>query len=141
MSLRNKGFTLLEAIVALVLIGTAGMTLFSWVNQSVSSLQRIEQANDRNTAIENTIEFMQSMNPMETPEGHTDFGAYSINWKAEAITDKHDGTNQLEGQSLYQLSLYKTQITGRTETDSNWFDINLKLVGYKRVREPVIPFK
>ncbi|MFN7475909.1 MAG: prepilin-type N-terminal cleavage/methylation domain-containing protein [Burkholderiales bacterium] len=37
------GFTLLEAIVALVLLTTAGLALFSWINNGFDSLQRIER--------------------------------------------------------------------------------------------------
>ncbi len=42
---RQHGFTLIEAIVALVLIATAGMALFSWINSNIITLNRIQEIN------------------------------------------------------------------------------------------------
>ncbi|MCA3034435.1 MAG: type II secretion system protein, partial [Rhodocyclaceae bacterium] len=52
-----RGFTLLEAIVALVLLSTAGLVLFSWINASFDGLARIEQSNARAAAELNAMEF------------------------------------------------------------------------------------
>lgn len=138
---RNKGFTLLEAMVALVLIGGAGMALFTWVNSSIVALRRVEDANARNDAIANVIEYMQAVNPMQTPEGKADFGAYQIQWKAEPATATVDGVSNPNGTSLYQLSLYQTRIAAVKSDDPRWFDLTLTLAGYKKVREaPTMPF-
>ena len=131
---RSLGFTLLEAIVALVLIGGVGMALFSWINSSIVALRRVEDANARNESAANIIEYMQAVNPMQTPEGSANFGAYQIQWKAEALIDQVDGVANPQGNSLFQLGLYQTKINAVKANDPNWFDFTLKLVGYKKVR-------
>lgn len=126
---------MLEAIVALVLIGGAGMALFSWINSSIVALRRVEDANARNEAASNIIEYMQAVNPMVSPEGKADFGAYKIQWKSDPLTDQVDGVSNPQGIGLFQLGLYQTRIDAAKPDDPRWFDLKLTLVGYKKVRE------
>lgn len=132
---RGLGFTLIEAMVALVLIGGVGMALFSWVNSSIVALRRVEDANARNDAVSNIIEYMQAINPMLSPDGKADFGAYQIRWKSDLLTDKVDGVSNPSGIGLFQLALYQTRIDAVKADDPRWFDLKLTLVGYKKVRE------
>jgi len=134
-AVRSLGFTLIEAIVALVLIGGAGMALFSWVNSSIVALRRVEDANARSEAVANIIEYMQAINPMLTPEGKADFGAYQIRWTSEPIANKVDGVSNPSGIGLFQLGLYRMRIDAMKADDPRWFDLKLNLVGYKKVRE------
>lgn len=136
---RNVGFTLIEAIVALVLIGGVGMVLFSWINGSVVALRRVEDANARNEASSNIIEYMQAVNPMQAPEGKTNFGAYQIHWKAEALGDVVDDVANPQGIGLFEMALYKTKIDVAKADDPYWFDLTLTLVGYKKVRNSQTP--
>jgi general secretion pathway protein I len=135
------GFSLLEAMVAMVLLATAGMALFSWINASVISLRRVEDANARSEAKVNAIEFMQTVNPMLRPEGQMDLGDYRIAWKTSAITNVMDGSAYPRGQSLYELALYQTVVRAYRGTDELWFDFQMKQVGHKKVRALVNPFQ
>ena len=65
----SLGFTLIEALVAMVILGGAGVALFGWINASIVSVRRVELANERSAALANAIEYMQSVNPMALPEG------------------------------------------------------------------------
>lgn len=136
---RSLGFTLLEAIVAMVLIGGAGMALFSWINSSIVALRRVEDANARNEAAANIIEYMQAVNPMLKPEGTADFGSYQIQWKSDPLTDKADNVSNPQGIGMFELGLYKTSIAAVKADDPNWFDLKLTLVGFKKVREAQSP--
>lgn len=137
---QQAGFSLIEAIVAMALVGTVGIALFSWVYSSTNSVHRIETANARSLAMSEAIEFMQSINPMQHPEGKSDFGTYQISWKAEPISARIDGVNYPKGQGLYEFSLYIVHIAGRTNDDEDWFKMDLKLVGYKKTRTLGTPF-
>ena len=138
---RQRGFTLLEAIVAMVILSGAGMVVFAWINGSLSALHHVEDSNARSEAMANVIEHMQAVNPMLQPEGSADFGRYRIRWQAKADTDVIDGSNYPQGISLYQLALYKTHVQASTQADPNWFELDLDLVGYKRVRQNFNPFQ
>ncbi|MDP2829641.1 MAG: prepilin-type N-terminal cleavage/methylation domain-containing protein [Sulfuricellaceae bacterium] len=137
---KQHGFTLIEAIVALVLIATTGMALFGWINSNITTLNRVREINAENDATLNVVEYMRNINPMASPEGKANLGAYQLSWKAEAVTDPCDGANYPFGISLYQLGMYQTKITVQKPDEKKWFSFTLQQVGYKKVRTLATPF-
>lgn len=132
---KQRGFTLIEAIVALVLIGTTGMALFGWINTNIITLNRVQETNAENAATINALEYMNSINPMVSPEGQVNLGSCHLSWKAEATTEPRDGAGYPYGISLYQLGMYQTKITIRKPDGQFWFAFTMQQVGYKKVRE------
>jgi general secretion pathway protein I len=130
----QRGFSLLEAVVAMVLISGAGYALFGWINSSIMALSRIQESNARSAATQNILEYIDSINPMLKPEGDALLGSYKIRWKAEPISLVQDGSAYPRGSSLYQLALYDTLIKVETDDQKLWFDFRLRQVGYKKVR-------
>ena len=137
---KQSGFTLLEAIVSLVLIASTGMALFSWVNSNIITLNRVQTSNAENAATLNAIEYMHSINPMTTPQGQADLGSSRLSWQAEATTDPLDGASYPAGISLYQLAMYLTKITVQKSDGQFWFAFSLQQVGYEKVRDILPPF-
>lgn len=137
---KQLGFTLIEAIVALVLIATTGMALFGWINSNIITLNRVQEINAENAATVNAVEYMHNINPMILPEGQADLGSCRLSWKTEAATDPRDGASYSVGISLYQLGMYQTKITVQKPDGQFWFAFALQQVGYKKVREIVKPF-
>ena len=137
---RQGGFTLLEAIVALVLIATTGIALFSWINSNIITLNRVQESNAENAATLNVVEYMNNVNPMVSPEGNADLGAYRLAWKAEVSTEPRDGAGYPFSISLYQLGLYQTKIAVQKPDGAYWFGFTLQQVGYKKVRQTATPF-
>jgi general secretion pathway protein I len=137
---KQLGFTLIEAIVALVLIGTTGMALFGWINTNITTLHRVQETNAANAATINVLEYMNSINPMISPEGQANLGAYRLSWKAETVMEPRDGAGYPYGISLYQLGLYQTKITVQKPDGQFWFTFVLQQVGHKKVRELSLDF-
>lgn len=132
---RQSGFTLLEAVVAMVLISGAGAALYSWINTELGSVARLQQSNARAEAIVNVLELMHTVNPMLTPEGTVSFAAYRLTWKATEVAPVQDGVSYPTGVSLYQLALYDTLVRVGNPDGSAWFEFTLRQVGYKKVRD------
>ena len=132
--LRQQGFTLIEAIVALVLVASTGMALFGWINTNIITLSRVQEANAQSAATASVLEYMSAVNPMLKPEGETEFGAYRLQWKASPSTEPRDGAGYPYGLSQFQLALYETRVQIYRENGQPWFDFTLQQVGYKRVR-------
>jgi general secretion pathway protein I len=130
------GFSLLEAIVAMVLIAGAGMALFSWISSSINSLASLEEVNRRSEATLNILEYMETVNPMLAPEGEEKLGSYSIRWRSSPATPVVDGVDHPRGVGLYQVALYRIEVWALTDGNKPWFDLELRQVGYKRVRSP-----
>lgn len=137
---RQAGFTLLEAIVAMVLISGVGMALFSWINQNISSLHRILESNARAEATTNILEYMGRINPMLTPEGSTDLGSYRLHWIAQPEGNPRDGKSAPFGVDLYQFALYDARVDVKRQNGLPWFDIKLRMLGYKKVRNLIINY-
>jgi general secretion pathway protein I len=138
--LRVGGFSLIEAVVALALIGGVGIALFSWINSNIMALGRVQDANARAEATANALEYMNTVNPMLMPEGKASFGNYQLKWKAAPTTTLQDGANYPSGVSLYQFALYDNVVSLQTRDGDPWFDFTLRQVGYKRVRDMRLPF-
>lgn len=130
----QRGFTLIEAIVAMVLIATTGMALFSWINSNLITLNRVQLANAESAATSNALDYMSVINPMVKPEGQADLGAYRLSWKAIASTDPRDGAGYPYGISQYQLTLYNTRVYITRSDGQAWFDFEIQQVGYKKAR-------
>jgi len=135
---RQYGFTLMEAIVALLLIATTGMALFSLINSNIKTLNRVQETNAENSAKVNALEYMYSVNPMIKPQGEVDFGSFRISWKAEITSEPRDGAGYPSGLSLYQLALYQNKITIQKPDGRFWFAFDLRQLGYKKVREQLL---
>ena len=127
MHLRQSGFTLLEAVVSMVLISGAGFALFGWINSNIIALNRIQETNTRSAATQNVVEFIGGVNPMLKREGTAAFGSYRIRWKAQPIT-------VIQDSGLYQLALYDTLVTVEHLEGDAWFNLRLRQTGFKKVR-------
>lgn len=125
----QRGFTLLEAIVALVLIGSSGLALFSWINSNLTTLSRIHEVNAKSEATINILEYMHMVNPMLTPEGKASLGSYRISWHSQPTTLVVDQIT-----SHYQFALYNTKIEVENDEGRAWFVLALQQVGYKKIR-------
>ena len=138
---RQRGFSLLEAVVAMVLISGAGYALFGWINSSIMTLNSVREANARAEATQNILEYMNGVNPMLKPLGSASLGQYKIRWESKPVTLVQDGI------SLYQLALYDTLVKAESaqslqrgvEFPQPWLEFRLRLVGYKKVRQLLPP--
>jgi general secretion pathway protein I len=128
--MKQRGFTLLETIVALVLISSVGMALLSWVHNNLMNLQQI-----RNSNLRNTLSFMDTVNPSLLPSGEHQLGMFLIRWQANLVDGPKDGVN-MEGRiGYFQLALYNTHITIISE-EQTLAQFSLRQTGYQQVRTP-----
>lgn len=132
--MNQRGFTLLEAIVALVLLASTGIALLSWINTNLMSLQRVQQAQQRQQAIQNALVFMETINPLEKPQGKETIGIYQIDWNVTAIELPKDGVTSIGGISLFQVGLYETEVKVMVKKDL-LAQFTLRQTGYKQVRQ------
>lgn len=126
---RAQGFSLLEAIVALVLVSTLAVTLFGWINGNFITLRRVHDANAKSEATVNILEYMRSVNPMQAREGEATLGLYRIRWRAQPIVSPVD-----RAESIYQFGLYDTHVNVNSIDNRPWFNFVLRQVGHKKVR-------
>ena len=130
-----RGFSLLEAVVALAILAAAGMALFAALTQSVQMVGRAERARDVDLALRNSLALVEHINPMDEPTGERDVGAYVLRWRAEALEEPRAGTTGYLQPGLYQIGLYRLHLElwrgGVLEREAE-----LNRTGYRQVRKP-----
>lgn len=132
---RATGFSLLEAIVALAILASAGLALFASLNGAVAMTDRASRSLQADTAVANALAWVETVNPMLAPTGEQAMGDYTLRWRAEPIEPPRDGATDFLQPGLYQLGLYRMRLElsrdGRVERE-----LELRRVGYRQVRQP-----
>ena len=130
-----RGFSLLEAIVALTILATAGLALFAAMSQSVQMVGRAENARLADSAVRNAVAWMETVNPMQTPQGEQQLGDVTLRWSSELVEPERDAMTGYLEPGLYRLGLYEVRLElsrdGRPLTEAS-----IRRVGYRQVREP-----
>lgn len=127
----SRGFTLLEAIVAMVIFSMGAFALYGWLSTNTITLQRIA---DRRQAAElrtSALEMMRLVNPMEEPSGQRDVAELRIAWTARPIAPPRASVTQIGLPNLFQVGLYQTEV--RVLRDGELRDeFQLRQVGYRQ---------
>ncbi len=126
----DAGFTLIETIVALVILSTALMTFYSFLSTSLNAAGRLEAAAIAYDRHVNALELAQTINPMETPSGTFDLGGYRIEWTSDQIGKARQSSLVPAGAGPFQVALYR--VTFRCTGQPDIAPITITKLGYHR---------
>lgn len=129
------GFTLLEAIVALVLIAGGGVALLGWLNGSLLHMGQIQAAQERSGIIRNALGFMENINPMLTPKERRNVQNYTFAWNAVLREPVKQGISRSGKPGFYQLGLYDTEVEVYRQ-DTLLVRFRLRQLGYRQIGFP-----
>lgn len=104
---REQGFSLLEAIVALAILGGASMVLFGWIGGSLNQLTRSALYIETDPVLSSTLEYLKFQDLSVRPAGELSSGDVIIAWQATPIEHDIPGTSG----SNFILSLYDVTLT------------------------------
>lgn len=133
----QRGFSLLEAIVALAILASAGMVLFASMNQSVQMVQRAEASREADSALRNALAWMETVNPAQTPQGEQVLGEVTLRWDSELVEPARDAMTGYLQAGLYQVGLYRMRLE-LSRDGERMAEIDLRRVGWLQVREPAV---
>ena len=129
----QRGFSLLEAIVALTLLAVAGLALFSWINASFDGITRADAAQARAQAQSNALTYIQTVNPMQRPFGETKLGSLTLSWRAREIAQKiKPNAASADGTGNFIVALYEIELTMSDPPRVPPFSANVTQLGYER---------
>lgn len=81
----DRGFTLMEVIVALVILSTSGLVLFAWINQNLSTATRLREAQARAQLQVEGVSWLGTINPAAEPSGEREMGELRLTWQATLV--------------------------------------------------------
>ena len=129
----QKGFTLLEAVVAMAIFAIGATALYAWVNTNLITLARADQITQRSSAVESAVEFMAMVDPETQPKGETELGDLRIQWQTEAPLYTGDALDEQNQKTINQAAIYPANIilfTGNKQI----YEFQMSLLGVKKVR-------
>ena len=127
-----EGFTLLEAIVAMVVFSLGAFALYGWLSTNVITLNRIRERQQVEAATHSALDLIRRSNPMETPEGQRRVGDMTVSWVAKPVEPPKDGSGQGGGQTLFLVGLYDVDVQMR-RNDRPLQGFRVRQIGWKQV--------
>ena len=106
---KEKGFTLIEAIVALVILSGAMLVTFAWTDNVLRQSEKIVHRVDANKILKNFLADLDSLDEIEVGEKFTQHENYSLMWKTELV-DEAPGVLSNGVKSNFDLSLFSVDI-------------------------------
>ena len=113
---RGQGFTLLEAIVAIALVSSVLMALYSLINTDLISLRRAEAAVQSQTVIEEFTHRIELVQLGDGADGEIEIPPYTVDWRASLVEPTQMGRQQRGAPGLYDLSLFDVSFEVRRDS-------------------------
>ena len=134
----NSGFTLIEAVVAMVIIGMTMVPVMLLISQSMIQLIKVKEINDRALAVKSALAIIESINPASSPTGSVTTGDTTLTWNSNIIVKPNKNVQIGAGLAGYSISFHNVEIDILRD-DRSWFGFNLRKVGYKRINATGVP--
>jgi prepilin-type N-terminal cleavage/methylation domain-containing protein len=128
------GFTLIETIVALVILSTALIAFYSLLSTLLNSAGRLQAASIAYDRRLNALELATTLNPMLAPQGRFDLGLYRISWTSQLIDKVRRSSRYPAGQGVYEVALYRVTLAFPDEASVP--PVTVTRLGYRRVDMP-----
>ena len=131
---KSRGFTLLEAIVAMVVFSLGAFALYGWLSTNIITLNRIRSLQEQEVAFASALDLVRRSNPMKAPAGKRDIGDMTVTWTSKPIEDTKPGVGQSGTPGLYQMGLYTVyvRVTRNGRPIGNFY---VRQVGWAQVRK------
>jgi len=132
---RQGGFTLLEAIVALVILSGATMAFYSLFNTNLITLGRVRDVSRELPLVEQATQYLGAMNLTREQSGEFEVGGADVTWSATLVEPYRQSQSGRGFLGNFQIGLYSVEfsIADRGRPLGTY---TLRLAGYEKVREP-----
>ena len=106
----SAGFTLIETLVALVILAAALLAFCAFLASALNGAAGVERAGTIYDFRQNALALASVLNPMATPEGSFDLGGYRIHWRAERIGAEVQSGGFPSGKGPFKIALYRVHL-------------------------------
>lgn len=134
---KQQGFSLLEAIVALTIMATCLLALYAWLSTSTFALNRVRAnaAALQDARVASAV--LETINPMREAEGRRQIPPLEIRWKSRPATDLRIGMSRAGTATQFDFRLYDVDVEVRR--DGNVVrEFTVRKTGWEAAR-PILP--
>lgn len=111
----QRGFTLLEAIVALAILAVSALALYAWLNSSLIILKRVDDVYRTAAVVESTIEWVATLDPYVQIKGSETIAGMDVQWQFIPINDALPAYDMSGNLSVNDAQLFRAKIIVRDE--------------------------
>lgn len=130
---REAGFSLLEAIVALVVFTMGALALYGWLGANLITLQRVNDRQQSNAMVASALEVVRRVNPMDTPTGRRVVDQVEVTWAARPVEPPRRAVTQVGLPSLFEVGLYTLAVEVRRDGEL-LETLEVRQLGHRQVR-------
>lgn len=110
MPARARGFSLLEAIVALVILSAAMLGAYGWLATDVRALQNVRALALEEAAVQQALAQLEQTDLAAQPSGSIAWRDYRIEWNATALEPARAGRSTTGQRGSYELTLHRVSL-------------------------------
>ncbi len=108
MTARKRGFSLIEALVALIVLSIGLAALFSLQQQITNGQRRYEQALQRAASERNILAALRTLNPAEQPTGAMEMAPdRQLRWTSRPLTAWRRTISAQNNDGAYDAAIYE----------------------------------
>jgi len=104
------GFTLLEAIVAMVLMATSLLALYGWLSTSTISLNRAQAQTHAVEDARSALAVVETINPMSEPQGERELPPLLVRWQSTPVAQRRPGLSRIGMTTQFDFILYQVDV-------------------------------
>ena len=128
----QTGFTLLEAIVALVVFTMGALALYGWLSTNIITLDRIRARQQLELTMHSALDLIRRTNPMDTPVGERQVGDLKVSWISALLEPAKPNVVQSGRPGIFVVGLYEVSV--RVSRNGQLLQtFQVRQVGWKQV--------
>jgi prepilin-type N-terminal cleavage/methylation domain-containing protein len=134
---RQRGFSLIEALVALIIAAMALAGILELQRQLADGQARYQRALDLARLERNAMALTADLNPTDQPRGETPLaGGRQMRWQADAIGAPQLNTGSRQSGRAFELRLYRLTVSILDAQDRPLGQFAYDRVGWRRLVTP-----
>lgn len=136
---RDRGFTLLEAIVALTIVGLTLVPVMSFLAESSRQISAVAEANLKAGVQQTAMAYLDVVNPMLMPSGEAPISRnLSVRWISQPLIDKMSDAKLGGRLGTYNINFYAVEATVMRD-EHEWFTLQMRKIGYAPKSQGMMP--
>lgn len=133
--MKRRGFSLLEALIAVAVLGIGLSALLGLRQTVLRRLHTVTALESAETDMRNAMAMTADVNPMETPEGVRELSAsQSVRWRSEQITAVRRSRAYPAGDGDFDVALFRLQVSVVTREDATAV-YNVERLGWREAED------